>query len=188
MILATPAHEASRLAASADGALAELLGRILYHASAVVALSYPRAHFGHPLKGFGFLVPRAEGGSIAACTWVSTKFDGRSAPDKVLLRAFLTGGAADWALEAEDSSVVRLADRELRKWMGFQDALAGSRVYRWEKAMPAYAVGHERLVRSIDERLERLPGLLLAGNGYTGLGIPDCIRRSQRIAEAVAAT
>ncbi len=188
VILATPAHEASRLAASADGALAELLGRILYQASAVVALSYPRAHFGHTLNGFGFLVPRVEGGSIAACTWVSTKFDGRSAPDKVLLRAFLTGGDADWALDAQDGSVVGQADREVRKWMGFQNALAGSRVYRWEKAMPAYAVGHAQLVRSIDERLERLPGLLLAGNGYSGLGIPDCIRRSRTIAEAVAVT
>ena len=52
--------------------------------------------------------------------------------------------------------------------------------------MPVYAVGHDRLMRSIDERLGAVPGLFLAGNGYSGLGIPDCVRRSRRIAEAVA--
>ena len=187
VILATPAHAASRLAATADTTLAELLGRIACLSSAVVALAYPRNGFSHPLDGFGFLVPSAEGGSIAACTWVDTKFDGRSAADRVLLRAFLAGSAADWALDAEDRSVALRADRELRQWMGFQQTPAGSMVYRWETAMPVYAVDHEALVRAIDERLSRLPGLLLAGNGYSGVGIPDCVRRSQRIAEAVAA-
>ena len=187
VILATPAHEASRLAATADSALAELLGRIDCLSSAVVALTYPGNDFGHSLGGFGFLVPSAEGGSIAACTWVNTKFAGRSPADTVLLRAFLTGRDADWALDAEDSAVSFRADRELRKWMGFRQIADGSRVYRWNKAMPVYTVDHDGLMRAIDQRLARLPGLLLAGNGYSGLGIPDCVRRSQRVAEAVAA-
>lgn len=187
VILATPTHEASRLAATADAALAELLGRIDCLSSAVVALAYPGNGFGHSLGGFGFLVPSAEGGSVAACTWVSTKFDGRSPAETVLLRAFLTGRAADWALAADDSAVSHRTDRELRRWMGFQPAPVGASVYRWKKAMPVYAVDHDGLMRAIDKRLVGLPGLLLAGNGYAGLGIPDCVRRSQRIAEAVAA-
>ncbi len=187
VILATPAHEASRLVATADAALAELVGRIDCLSSAVVALAYPGKGFGHSLGGFGFLVPSAEGGSVAACTWVKTKFDGRSPAETVLLRAFMAGRAADWALDAEDSAVVSRTDRELRRWMGFQPAPAGASVYRWKKAMPVYPVDHDGLIRAIEERLARLPGLLLAGNGYSGLGIPDCVRRSERIAEAVAA-
>jgi oxygen-dependent protoporphyrinogen oxidase len=51
--------------------------------------------------------------------------------------------------------------------------------------MAQYGVGHlERLDRI--ERLRRqLPGLALAGNGYRGIGIPDCIRSGNDAARQV---
>ena len=186
VILAMPADEASRLVRSEDGTLADLLVGIPYSSSVVAALAYAEPDFGHPLDGFGFLVPRAEGGPVAACTWVGRKFDGRAAPGKVLLRAFLTGANAEGVMESEDAAVIRTVDGELRRWLAHRGSPEGGSVYRWRSAMPEYRVHHERLARSIDGRLEALPGLLLAGNAYEGLGIPDCVRRSERIAEAVA--
>ncbi len=183
VILAVPAHEAGRLLQSTAPGLTGDLGAIPYSSSAVVALAYPSEDFRHPLDGFGFLVPGIERARVAACTWVGTKFDGRAGPGRVLLRAFLTGSRAEDVMRAEDEGVVRAVDSELRGWMGFDTQLIGSRVYRWPRAMPAYGVGHDRLVRSIERRLLALPGLLLAGNGYSGLGIPDCIRRSREVAE-----
>jgi protoporphyrinogen/coproporphyrinogen III oxidase len=35
--------------------------------------------------------------------------------------------------------------------------------------------------------LEQTPGLYLAGNAYTGIGIPDCIRMGKAAAEKIAA-
>jgi len=186
VIIATPAYEAGRLLAAADSALAERLRNIVYTSSVVVALVYPQQGFGHPLDGFGLLIPRAEGGTVAACTWMNTKFTGRAGAGKVLLRAFLGGEAAQAALEASDESVLALADGELRQWMGFRTAPLASRAYRWPATMPQYAVGHATRVGQITEGLLRYPGLHLAGNGYAGLGIPDCVRRSERIASAIA--
>jgi oxygen-dependent protoporphyrinogen oxidase len=40
-------------------------------------------------------------------------------------------------------------------------------------------------VASIRSRLTAHPGLLLAGNAFEGVGIPDCIRSGQTAAEAV---
>lgn len=185
LILAVPAHAAGGLLRRVDPRLAASLRSVSYTSSVVVALSYPREGFGHPLDGFGFLVPRAEGASVAACTWASTKFDGRSAPGRVLLRAFLTGKSAEQAIRRGNRAVAGSVEAEVRGWMGIRATLLGSRVYRWPKAMPAYGLGHESLLRSIDERLAALPGLLLAGNGYTGLGIPDCVRRSEGLAAAI---
>ena len=186
VIIATPAYEAGRLLAAVDSALAERLRNIVYTSSVVVALVYPQPGFGHPLDGFGLLIPRAEGGTVAACTWMNTKFTGRAGAGKVLLRAFLGGEAAQAALEAGDESVLVQADAELRQWMGFRTAPLASRAYRWPAAMPQYAVGHATRVSQITEGLLRYPGLHLAGNGYAGLGIPDCVRRSERIARAIA--
>ena len=70
--------------------------------------------------------------------------------------------------------------------MGFRPAPEVSRAYRWPAAMPQYSVGHATRVSRIEERLVRYPGLHLVGNGYAGLGLPDCVRRSERIAGAIA--
>lgn len=187
LILATPAHEAGRLLFSAEPKLAALLSGIRYASSAVAALVYRRHGFGHPLDGFGFLVPRAENGSLAACTWVNTKFEGRVPSNRILLRAFLAGESAERAAATSDDAVLDATNRELQQWMGFSAAPLGGRMRRWPRAMPCYAVGHGRRLREIEARAGSLPGLHLGGNGYDGLGVPDCVRRSERIAAAITA-
>jgi oxygen-dependent protoporphyrinogen oxidase len=53
--------------------------------------------------------------------------------------------------------------------------------------MPQYHLGHLERVKRIRERLASLPGLALAGNAYSGLGIPDCIRSGEAAADLVDA-
>ena len=186
VVLATPTHEAGRLLGTTAADLARRLEAIHYTSSVVVGLVYPASEFGHPLNGFGLLVPRMEQGRLAACTWVNTKFAGRVPVDRVLLRAFLAGDAAERALQASEDSIVAEADSELRKWMGFRPAPAAGGAYRWDRLMPRYSVGHAVRIRELEDRARHLPGMHLAGNGYEGLGIPDCVRRSERIAAAIS--
>jgi oxygen-dependent protoporphyrinogen oxidase len=54
-----------------------------------------------------------------------------------------------------------------------------SRVFMWENAMPQYNLGHPDILKRIDVALEKYPGLALAGNGYRGIGIPDCIHSGE---------
>lgn len=49
--------------------------------------------------------------------------------------------------------------------------------------MPQYHVGHLARVERIEQRLGSLPALALAGNAYSGLGIPDCIRSGEAAAD-----
>jgi oxygen-dependent protoporphyrinogen oxidase len=51
--------------------------------------------------------------------------------------------------------------------------------------MPQYHLGHLERVKRIRERVASLPGLALAGNAYTGLGIPDCIRSGELAADLI---
>ena len=54
--------------------------------------------------------------------------------------------------------------------------------------MAQYTVGHRKRLTGIQGRLAQIPGLYLAGNGYEGIGIPDCIRAGKQAAEAIAAS
>lgn len=60
-----------------------------------------------------------------------------------------------------------------------------SRVFMWENAMPQYNLGHPQILQRIDAALEQYPTLALAGNGYRGIGIPDCIRSGEEATKRV---
>ncbi|MDE0104327.1 MAG: protoporphyrinogen oxidase [Bryobacterales bacterium] len=186
VILAVPACDAALILESADPELAQLVGRVGYTSSVVAGLVYRERSFTHPLDGFGMLVPRAERASVAACTWVNTKFDGRAGPDRVLLRAYLAGPPDAPALGEPQGRLLARVHGELRQWMGLVGGPSRGRVYRWHRTMPCYAVGHRALVERIASAASRHEGLYLAGNAYDGLGIPDCVRRSRRIASVAA--
>ncbi len=176
VILALPAYESALLLAPIDSEIAEPLHSIPYGSSITVGLVYERPAFTHPLDGFGFLVPRAEGRLLAACTWVGTKFDGRTTEDRPLLRAFLSGSKARERMNGTPEAVAREVDAELKKLMHYSADPVEWRTAVWDRAMAQYPVGHAKIVAQIRGREAAIPGLSLIGNAYEGIGIPDCIR------------
>ena len=49
--------------------------------------------------------------------------------------------------------------------------------------MPQCYVGHADRVAQIEAGVSRLPGLFVAGNAYSGVGIPYCIHNAEQAAE-----
>jgi oxygen-dependent protoporphyrinogen oxidase len=72
-----------------------------------------------------------------------------------------------------------LAREELELTLGITTVPLLSRVFIWESAMPQYNLGHPEKLAQIDAALEKYTGLALAGNGYRGIGIPDCIHSGE---------
>ncbi len=180
VVLACPAWEASRLVRPLDGELAALLEGVVYNSSMTVALGYERAKIAHPMRGFGFLIPRRERRRMVACTWVGNKFPHRVPEGLAMLRCFLGGESAE-----SDEALAEVVGEELREIMGITAAPRFARVSRWPRSMAQYTVGHAARVALIAARVDRLPGLALAGNGYHGIGVPDCVLSGQRAAERV---
>jgi len=183
VVVATESHAAARMLRYVDPTLATLLAEIPYASSATVTLGYRRAEVPHPLDGFGFVVPRAEGRALLACTFSSVKYPGRAPEGDVLLRAFVGGALNEAVLERDDATLVMRARDELRQAMGIRAAPVLTRVFRWPKAMPQYHVGHLARVDTIERLVRALPGLDLAGGAYRGVGISDCVRSGEGAAE-----
>jgi oxygen-dependent protoporphyrinogen oxidase len=193
VILASPAWAAGALLGGVDGALAEELAAIPYSSSITMNLLYDEAQLGRLPKGFGFLVPRAEGRSMLACTFVHRKFLGRTPPGKAVLRAFLGGMKNQTLLDAPDAELVATVRRELSEILGKKILPPGAepeyvQVSRWPRAMAQYAVGHEERQLRIAERLAAFPTLRLAGNAYDGIGVSDCIRLGRQAARELIAS
>jgi len=172
VLLAAPAGPASKIVADLDPELSAQLAAIPYNSSMTIALGYDRETLGHPLNGFGFLVPKVERRKLVACTWVGTKFNHRVPDDKAILRCFLGGANIDEA----DDVLIGAIKNELRDLMGVSAEPAFVSIQRWRGAMAQYTLGHQQRVKTIRQLADRHPGLALAGNAYEGIGIPDCIR------------
>jgi oxygen-dependent protoporphyrinogen oxidase len=185
LVLAVPAPAAAALLRHLDPALADALAGVRYGGAATVSLAYDRHDLPQALRGFGFVVPRAERRDLVACTVSSLKFAGRAPADGVLLRAFLP--CPDRAA-ADPERLVATARCELRDLLGIAAAPRLARAFAHPGALPQYTVGHLERVAAIESRLRAHPGLLLAGNGLWGIGLPDCIRSGERAAESLAGT
>ena len=120
---------------------------------------------------------------MLACTFVHAKFDHRAPDGKAMLRCFLGGSRDPEVIGLRDEEVVAVVRRELREIMSFTAEPLFYRVHRWPASMAQYEVGHGGRVSAIEERLQDLPGLYLAGNAYSGIGISDCIRTGKSAAE-----
>jgi oxygen-dependent protoporphyrinogen oxidase len=183
VIVATEAHATARLTRYLDPALATLLEEIPYASAATISLGYRRADVPHALDGFGFVVPRTEGKALLAGTFSSVKYPGRAPEGHVLIRGFL-GGMLNPAMLAEsDDALVGRARRELREALGVTATPVLTRLHRWPASMPQYLVGHLSRVETIERMVSDIPGLLLAGSAYRGVGIADCIRSGEGAAE-----
>lgn len=184
VVLACQAYRSASLVRTLDPKLVELLDAIPYNSSITLALGYDRTALGHPLNGFGFLVPKRERRRVVACTWVGTKFMHRVPEDKAVLRCFL-GGGDEAVVEQSDEALVSSVREELRDIMGVTAEPVFAQVSRWPRSMAQYTVGHQSRVEQIEARLRDVPGLHLAGNAYYGIGIPDCIRSGKVAAERI---
>lgn len=176
LILAVPTQAAAKLLVSANAALAGELREIRYSSSVTVTLGYDQTVRAALPPGFGFLVPRSEGKRMLACTFVHNKFPHRAREDRALIRCFLGGSRDDRILEASDDEILGIVRRELREIVSLSAEPLFARVYKWKGAMAQYGVGHLERLERIERLATRLPGLFLAGNGYRGIGVPDCVR------------
>lgn len=185
--LALASYQSANLVQHLDSTLSEKLRLVPYASTATVNLAYRRAAIPHSLDGFGFVVPAIERRQILACTFCHVKFEGRAPRDSALLRAFVGGALQPKALELEDPEMIRVVRQDLHDLLGIAAEPIFSRVERHPQAMAQYQVGHLQWVAEIESRIQVHATLQLAGNAFTGVGIPDCAHRGAECADRMLA-
>lgn len=182
VVLALGAPAAAPVLKSIDAVAAEALAAIPYGSSTTVNLAWRASDLPRTLDGFGFVVPRREKRRLIACSFTSTKFPDRAPDDAVLLRAF-TG---DEQMPGADAAAVTAAVRdEVRDILGIEADPILAEVAFHPASMPRYEIGHLGRAAEVASRLESQPGLALAGNALSGVGVPDCIRSGEAAAERI---
>ncbi|MEK7389567.1 MAG: protoporphyrinogen oxidase [Elusimicrobiota bacterium] len=188
VISAVPACALADIIEGIDPELAMRLREIKFVSTATSTLIYDSKDVPEAPRGFGFLAPRAEGLTITAATYSSSKFPARSAAGRMSVRAFIGGAGRE--LDAE-GPITRLEERvraDLDRVLRLNGAKPlAMKTTRWVKSNPQYEVGHSRRLDRLASCLKGHYGLVLAGASYCGVGLPDCVRSGRLAAEIVLA-
>ena len=183
VVLATPAWASGELLRPVAPLAAADLSSIEYVTTATASVAYRADQVGHDLKGFGFVVPRAEDRPVMATTWSSSKFDGRAPAGTCCCAASwarrprgrgAAGRRRDGRASCAPSCATSWASRAEPEFV---------QIFRWPRGMPQYRVGHVELVGHIEAAVRGVPGIELAGGAYHGIGIGDCLREGAAAAE-----
>jgi oxygen-dependent protoporphyrinogen oxidase len=185
IIVAAPAYVASEILQGVSDKFAGPFARITYPPVAVVAAGYRREQVRHPGEGFGFLVPRSEGLRVLGTVWNSSLFPGR-APENMACFTSFAGGATDSGLFAlSDNEIADIVCGEVAGVLGISGSPVTRSVYRHERALPQYDLGHSETVSALGAATSAVQGLFLSGNYLSGPSIGSCVEQAYQTAEAV---
>ena len=185
VVLAAPAYAAAGMLKDFDSELSATLLKIPYPHVSVVCFGYKKEEVAHALNGFGFLVPHREKRSILGNLWDSSIFPNRASEGDVLLRTMVGGAKKPEIASMDDDKLISMVYDELNSILGLKSAPEMVKVYRWDKAIPQYLLGHTNIVNAIDRSLNKYPGLYVTGNAYNGIGINDCIENGYSVADKI---
>jgi oxygen-dependent protoporphyrinogen oxidase len=104
-----------------------------------------------------------------------------------LLRCFLSSSRVPELKTRNDHWLLSTIIKELREIVAVYQTAQFAHIYRWDCALPQYAVGHLERVAKMDALLSEMSGLHLIGNSFHGVGIPDCIKSGKEAAERLVA-
>ena len=185
VVLAAPAHAQGPMLRDLAPAMAGEVDAIPYPALAVVCLGYDRVRMGAGLDGFGFLIPSREKRDILGTVVDSNVFPNRAPEGKVLLRTMVGGARNPGLAELPDDQLLDRVLANLKDIMGVEADPEFVSIYRHERAIPQYLVGHSERLRTIEAELQKFPGLVLTGNAFRGVSLNDCVLNAMKTAQSL---
>lgn len=186
VICAAPAFTASQMVASVDRNIAALLDSIPYASIAVVCLGYHNEQIGRDANGFGFLIPRGQGKRILGSIWTSSIFSNRCPAGMTQFRIMIGGDTDPEAVNLSDEQLLEVVSSDFDSIMNINSQPQYVNIFRYRRGIPQFVVGHPAKIERLDELLENHRGLYFTGNAYEGVGLNDCIVRSQKVVSQMA--
>jgi len=185
VVLAIQPAKMRALIGDLDKEWEKLLSAVPAHDSATLNLGFRRQDVGHPLDGFGFVVPSREKKLIVGCTFASRKFEGRAPENTALMRVFLGAEAVKEIKTQGENAVMEKVLAELTPILGLKSHPIVHHWASYESSMSYFRPGHLSQAIRMEQKASEYKGLYLAGNGLKGVGIPDTIAAGQLAAEKI---
>lgn len=187
VVIATGAQTAGKLIEKLAPASSGILGTMPYCPLVVVHMAFDRNAVRGAMRGCEVLVPRAAQIRLLGTVFTSETFSGRAPERKALLTNFIGGATDVQAMDLDDAEVIKEVRRGLYAVTGITAKPTFVKVVRLIRAIPQYTVGHLKSVYEIERELDKVPGVFITGNYFSGVSVSDTIGHARKTAEDVRA-
>jgi oxygen-dependent protoporphyrinogen oxidase len=189
VIVTAEVWAAAQLAGPLDAELGALLDTIPSSSCATALLAFAEEDCPFDKRWHGVLTPAVEKLPLTGVSLMSSKWPDRAPEGTVLLRGFLGGPRDAAVLDATDEELLELARTEMVSLLGIKPEAQPryAKLFRWEKGMPQYTLGHLDRVDAIEARVATIRGFGLAGNAYRGVGVPNALESGEAAVSKVLA-
>jgi oxygen-dependent protoporphyrinogen oxidase len=185
VVISTPSFVAARLIKNFDVELSEQFAGIYHPPVAVVFTAFKKENIKFDLDGFGFLIPKLERRKILGSLWNSVIFENRAPEDFHLLTTFIGGARNAELVDNSEDILLKIALEELNSILHLSGAPVFAKAKKWEKAIPQYNIGYEKIVDSIENFKRRNAGIFFCSNFYRGISVSDCIKNASQTAAEI---
>lgn len=183
VVVACPSYAAAKLVSGVSYNAAECLREIPFAPVDVVAHGHKLEDVGHPLDGFGVLIPRGEDFRALGSLWCDAIFPNQTPPGTHLLRTMVGGAHDPMISKLTDVELESIVSNEHKRLFDTKSEPVFRKLIRHEKGIAQYTRGHLERVREIDLLEKQLPGLLFTGASYRGVSVNACMKDAFRIAD-----
>lgn len=180
-----PPQAAAILAATLPGAIAPL--------GAIPMAPVTLVHWSQPLDapvppGFGFLMPRLYKLRVLGTVFASHIFPGRTPPGQQLLSSYYGGMLDGSAMQLDAAALTRTLLAEHGEIFGRSLAPPVMlRIARYPSAIPQLLPDHPARMARLSAVLLEAPGLFMAGNYLSGVGVDHAVASGFHAADAALA-
>lgn len=185
VIICTPASAAARLVESLDNNLSQNLESVYYPPLAVVITAFKKDDVLINPDGFGFLVPGVEKRKILGSLWTSSVFENRAPSGYHLFTTFIGGARKAELPFSSEEELISIVRDELGAILKIDGEPVFVDIKRWEKAIPQYNIGYEKVVAAIETFEKAHPGIIFCSNFYKGISVTDCVKNSVAAADGI---
>lgn len=186
VVLAVPGQSAAELLQQLAPQAADELRSVEYASMALATYAFDANELPQLPEGTGFLVPPVDGRTIKASTFSSVKWPwlADTAPTVRYIRVSFGRHNETDVLTRPDAELIALGLADLEAALGVSlPKPVDAHVQRWENGLPQYSLGHVERMDGVRTALAELPGLVVAGAQYGGVGIPACVATARAAAQ-----
>lgn len=133
-----------------------------------------------PYRGYGYLIPSNQKEPILGVTFDSDIFPEQDLKPYFRYTVMLGGSRNPSILNKDPHTLVKIAADSLENHLKIQDAPSHVNVSLHHNALAQYSLGHIKRLAYVEKQLPQ--NFLCAGNHLFGMGIADCIERSEKVA------
>lgn len=176
VLLSTSAYAASQIDLQCTSSLnLGLFSKISYAPVSSVVLGYKRKDVGHPLDGFGMLLPGIEKFNILGTLFSSTLFSNRAPQGCVTLSSYVGGMRQPELAGLPQEKLFKMVHFDLAKLLNIRGEPVFQISNYYPRAIPQYNVGYGQFKDHVLQLQKDCPGFYIGGNYTRGPALSDNI-------------